>query len=285
MARPSRARPRHDDRRRTLLKRPMKKRIFITGVSSGIGRATAELLVRHGHKVWGTSRDPARLPALAGLHPVALDLSDTAAARASFRHALAEAGYFDVVINNAGSGHFDPSATVSAEVIADQFQVLVFAQIALCQEALAAMEERGHGLIVNVSSMAARLPVPFMGAYNAAKAAFASFTMTLQIELRGSRIHVVDLQPADIRTAFNEAVRRDPDNPALAAVWEQVDRNLKAAPPPELVARRIALLVRQKHPPARVTIGGAFQATVAPLIFKLIPQGVRLWGLKKYYRM
>ena len=62
-------------------------------------------------------------------------------------------------------------------------------------------------------------------------------------------------------------------------------QNLKAAPAPEFVARRIALLVRQTHPPARVTIGGAFQATVAPLIFKLIPQSVRLWGLKKYYRM
>ena len=258
---------------------------IVTGASSGIGRATAELLVRQGHEVWGTSRDPTRVPSLSGLHPVALDLSDTAGACASFQQALAQAGHFDVVINNAGSGHFDPSATVSAEVISEQFQVLVFAQIALCQEALASMQGRGEGLIINVSSMAARLPVPFMGAYNAAKAALASFTMTLQIELRGSRIHVVDLQPADIRTAFNEAVRRDSDDPALAWVWEQVDQNLQAAPPPEFVARRIALLVRQTHPPARVTIGGAFQATVAPLIFKLIPQSVRLWGLKKYYRM
>ena len=232
-----------------------------------------------------TSRNPARLPVLAGLHPIPLDLSETAAARASFQRALAEAGHFDVVINNAGSGHFDPSATVSQEVIAQQFQVLVFAQIALCQEALAAMERRGGGLIVNVSSMAARLPVPYMGAYNAAKAALASFTMTLQIELRGSPIRLVDLQPADIHTSFNEAVQRDARDPALASVWQQVDQNFKAAPPPEFVARRLALLVREKNPPARITIGGAFQATVAPLIFKLIPQNVRLWGLKKYYRM
>lgn len=261
------------------------QRIFITGASSGIGRATAELLVRQGHEVWGTSRDPARVPVRERLHPVALDLADTAAARASFRAALAEAGDFDVVINNAGSGHFDPSATLSETVIAEQFQLLVFAQIALCQEALAAMQRRGRGLIVNVTSMAARLPVPFMGAYNAAKAAMASFTMTLQLELRDSPVRVVDLQPADIHTSFNEAVRRDADDPALAAVWEQVDQNLKAAPSPQFVARRIALLVRQKHPPPRITIGGAFQATVAPLIFKLLPQEVRVWGLKKYYKM
>ena len=85
-----------------------KQRIFITGASSGIGCATAELLVRQGHEVWGTSRDPARVPALAGLHPVALDLSDTAAARASFRRALEEAGHFDVVINNASARKRSP---------------------------------------------------------------------------------------------------------------------------------------------------------------------------------
>ena len=262
-----------------------KQRIFLTGASSGIGRATAELLVRQGHEVWGTSRDLTRLPAHERFHPVALDLRDSAAAVASFQCARAEAGHFDVVINNAGSGHFDPAATVSAELIAEQFQILVFAQIALCQAALAAMDARGSGMIVNVSSMAARLPVPFMSAYNAAKAAFASFTMTLQLELCGSEISVVDLQPADIHTAFNEAVQRNPNDPALRAVWEQVDQNLRAAPPPEFVARRIALLLRQAHPPARVTIGGAFQATVAPLIFKLLPQGVRVWGLKRYYRL
>ncbi len=264
----------------------MNKRIFLTGASSGIGRATAELLVRQGHEVWGSSRNLARLPVLTGLHPVALDLSDTAAARASFQRAWAEAGHFDVVINNAGSGHFDSSSTVSAEVIAEQFQVLVFAQIELCQLALRAMGRRGDGLIINVTSMAARLPVPYMSAYNAAKAALASFTMTLQIELRRSPIRVVDLQPADIRTSFNEAVvKKAATDPALAQVWEQIDANLQAAPPPSLVARQIERLIRQKNPPPRVTVGGFFQAGVAPLIFKFLSQRIRLWGLQQYYRM
>ena len=118
----------------------------------------------------------------------------------------AEAGYFDVVINNAGAGHFDPVASISSEVVSQQFQILVFAQIALCQLALGAMQKRGSGLIINVSSLAARLPVPFMSAYNAAKAAMASFSMTLQLELRDSKVRVVDLQPADICTSFNDAV-------------------------------------------------------------------------------
>ena len=194
----------------------MSRRIFLTGASSGIGLATAELLVRQGDEVWGTSRDLARLPALNGFHPVALDLADSDSARASFDRALAEAGHFDVVINNAGSGHFDQAATLSPEVWHEQFQILLFAQIVLCQRALEAMRAHGSGLIINVSSMAARLPVPYMSAYNAAKAALASFTMTLQLELSGSAVRVVDVQPADIRTSFNEAlVKKRPNDPAL----------------------------------------------------------------------
>lgn len=264
----------------------MGRRIFITGASSGIGRATAQLLVRRGHEVWGTSRDPARLPALENFHPVTLDLADSASARASFDRALAEAGHFDVLINNAGSGHFDEAATLPPAVWHEQFQILVFAQIALCQRALEGMRAQGSGLIVNVSSMAARLPVPYMSAYNAAKAALASFTMTLQLELSGSAVRVVDVQPADIRTSFNEAVvQKQANDPTLAQVWKQVDANLQAAPPPELVARRIVRLIGQENPPPRITVGGAFQAGVAPLIFRLLPQRVRLWGLRRYYRL
>lgn len=264
----------------------MSRRIFITGASSGIGRATAELLVRQGDEVWGTSRDQARLPVLNGFHSVALDLADSDSARTSFDRALAEAGRFDVVINNAGSGHFDQAATLSREVWHEQFQILLFAQIALCQRALEAMRAHGSGLIINVSSMAARLPVPYMSAYNAAKAALASFTMTLQLELSGSAVRVVDVQPADIRTSFNEAlVQKRPNDPALVPVWKIVDANLQAAPPPERVARTIVRLIEQKNPPPRITVGGAFQAGVGPLIFRLLPQRVRVWGLRRYYRL
>ena len=113
-------------------------------------------------------------------------------------------------------------------------------QLALARNATA----RGMGLIINVTSLASRLPVPFMAAYNAAKAAMAAFTMSIQLELTHSRIRIVDLQPADICTAFNNAVTKDHrDQRILQPGWrkhgETVDRNMKAAPKPELVAQRI----------------------------------------------
>jgi NAD(P)-dependent dehydrogenase (short-subunit alcohol dehydrogenase family) len=264
------------------------KRVFITGASAGIGLATAKLLADRGDEVWGTSRDLARIPELPRLHAVRLDLGDTVSLGENFKAALCEAGHFDVVINNAGSGHFGPAEFLSADAVHDQFQTVVFAHIELCRLALLSMRAHGSGRIINVTSLASRLPVPFMGAYNAAKAAMASFTMSLQIELEDSNIRVIDLQPGDIRTDFNDAVAKtDGGDPRYTArveqAWRVVDRNMKAAPEPELVARRIAKLIDASNPPPRVTVGDSFQSIVAPLIFRFLPQRVRIWGLKKYY--
>jgi NAD(P)-dependent dehydrogenase (short-subunit alcohol dehydrogenase family) len=266
------------------------KRIFLTGASSGIGLVVAKLLASRGDEVWGTSRDAARVPASPHIHPIRLDLGDNVSLGESFKVALREAGHFDVVINNAGSGHFGPGELLSADAVHDQFQTVVFAHIELCRLALLSMRAHGSGRIINVTSLASRLPVPFMGAYNAAKAAMASFTMSLQLELAGSDIRVIDVQPGDIRTDFNDAITRtdggDPPYTArLEQVWRVVDRNMKVAPKPELVARRIAELIDAANPPPRVTVGDSFQAIVAPLIFRFLPQRVRIWGLKKYYRL
>lgn len=266
------------------------KRIFITGASAGIGLATAKLLAERGDEVWGTSRDPARVPRLPRLHAVRLDLSDNVSLGESFRQALREACHFDVVINNAGSGHFGPGEHLSPEAIQAQFQTVCFAHIEICRLALSSMRAHGTGRLINVTSLASRLPVPFMAAYNAAKAAMASFILSLQLETAGSNIRIIDLQPADILTSFNDAVARTDGGDArytelVEHAWRVVDKNMQAAPKPDLVARRIAKLIDQKNPPPRATVGGTFQATIAPFIFRFLPQRVRIWGLKNYYRL
>src|SRR5436189_1509092 len=220
------------------------KRIFLTGASSGIGLATARLLVACGNEVWATSRNPERIPEMPRLHPMPLDLGDPRSVEEAFNTALTEAGHFDVLINNAGSGHFGPAGNLSKNEIASQFQILVFGHVQLMQLALHAMQARGEGLIVNVTSLAGRLPVPFMAAYNAAKAAMASFTMSIQLELPDSRVRIVDLQPGDICTDFNEAViksevRNQGYAGTTAKAWDKVERNMKDAPKPDLVARRV----------------------------------------------
>src|SRR5260370_5918866 len=224
------------------------KNVFLTGASSGIGLSIAKLLVAEGKEVWANSRNLQRIPRMPQLHPVRLDLGDPRSVEGAFNAALAEASHFDVLINNAGAGHFGPAELLPTETIASQFQILVFGQIQLMQLALRHMQPRGEGLIISVSSLASRLPVPFMAAYNAAKAAIASFTMSIQLELGNSRVHIVDLQPADIPTEFNLGVVRSTDgNPCydtkIAKTWEITERNMKNAPTPDLVARNGLRLV------------------------------------------
>jgi short-subunit dehydrogenase len=264
------------------------KKIFLTGASTGIGKAVAIAATKRGHEVWGTSRDVSRLPTMPRLHPVQLDLSQPDSIANAYNTALAEAGGFDVLINNAGSGHFGPAENLSDKEIADQFQVLVFGQLQLMRLALKAMQSRSHGLIINVSSLASRLPVPFMAAYNSAKAALAAFTMSIQLELPASGVRIVDLQPGDICTDFNDAVTKseehDPRYEAkVAKTWHAVECNLKNAPKPELVGRRVCELIDQSNPPLRIAVGDLFQTKVAPMIFRFLPQRIRIWGLKKYY--
>jgi|ERR1043166_8262 NAD(P)-dependent dehydrogenase (short-subunit alcohol dehydrogenase family) len=264
------------------------KQIFITGASAGIGLAIAKALCDRGDEVWGTSRNPTRLAELPRLHPVQLNLADPDSIERAFHQALSEAGHFDVVVNNAGSGHFGPAESLSLARVAEQFQVLVLGQIQLMQLALRAMRGHEKGLIVNVTSLASRLPVPFMAAYNAGKAAMASFTMSVQLELPDSRVRIVDLEPGDISTGFNDAmiknVAADPRYDArVAKTWGAVEKNMRAAPSPELVARRLLRLIDDVDPPPRVTVGDAFQTKIAPLINRFLPQRIRIWGLKKYY--
>ena len=262
------------------------KRIFLTGASSGIGLATGQVLLARGDELWGTSREPNNLIKHERFHPVRLDLSNERDIDAAFARALDEAGHFDVVINNAGSGHFGPAEILSPDETRNQFQVVFFAHVRLTQLALAAMRQRDNGLIINVTSLASLLPVPFMAAYNAAKSAMVAFTMSLQIELGAGNIHIVDLQPADIRTNFNDAIKPSSDasyKERVEKTWKAVDKNMKEAPAPEVVARAISRLIDQKNPPMRIIVGGAFQAKIAPLIYRFLPQRTRIWGLKQYY--
>jgi short-subunit dehydrogenase len=264
------------------------KKVFLTGASSGIGLAIGKLLVAQGHEVWGTSRSLERIPKMPRWHAVRLDLSDPLSIEEAFNAAFAEAGYFDVLINNAGAGHFGPAELLPPETIASQFQILVFGQIQLMDLALKQMQARGEGLIINVTSLASRLPVPFMAAYNAAKAALASFTMSIQLELSNSPVRVVDLQPGDIRTEFNQGVIKTAKadtryDAKVTKTWEVVEHVMKNAPGPDLVARHVLKLINAERPPPRITVGDLFQSKIAPLIFRFLPQRVRLWGLKRYY--
>lgn len=267
------------------------KTVFLTGASSGIGLKTAQLLTTQGFKVWGTSRNPARLPKLPGFQPVRMDLARTDSIRDGFAAASKEAGAFDVLINNAGAGAFGLLETMPTEMVCEQFQVLLEAPAELIRLALPQMRKRGRGMIINVTSLAAILPVPFMTPYSAAKAALSLLTQGLRVELANTAIRVVEIRPGDINTAFHNATKKvnaeasPEDQGRMRAAWETQLRNMATAPSPAVVAKTILRVMENPRPPARVTVGGFFQARVAPLAARLLPPRLLEFGLRQYYRL
>lgn len=260
-------------------------RALLTGVSSGIGLATARRLIDEGWEVWGTSRDRRRLPELPRLRPVEMDLANPAAIEAACRRAIAEAGAFDALINNAGDGVFGPLENLPDDEVRRQFETLFFGPLALIRAVLPGMRARGAGTIVNVTSLAARLPIPFLAPYNSAKSALEALSATLALELAGSGVRVVDVQPGDIATSFNRAVRRTGTSGGYEAdadrTWNTLEREMAAAPPPSLVAN--AILRALSVPAPRITVGGFFQARIAPLALRLLPHRAILWATARYY--
>ena len=235
-------------------------KIFLTGASCGIGLATAHLLTRHGCEVWGTSREASRLPTLPGFHPVVLDLQQPGP--------LPDVP-FDVLINNAGTGLFGPLESLPAEAITAQFQLLFHAPLALAQLVLPGMKQRGRGLIINITSLAAQFPVPYLTPYNAAKAALSSATQSLRMELADTPIRVVEIQPGDIQTGSYNAVRHPvtgPESPRCDRAWEAYRRHIRSAPPPDRVARAIWRVMNSRRPPPIVTVGSLWQSRLGPFL-------------------
>ena len=268
------------------------KRVLLTGASSGIGRAICERLLSSGHSVWGTSRDESRLPSHERFHPVELDLTQVDRLRPAVESVLDASGGVDVLINNAGLAVFGPIESISQSQLEDQFQLLVFAPMEIVRTVLPGMRERGGGTVINMSSLAAQFPVPFMGPYSAAKAALSALTWSLQMELCNTPVRMVDLQPGDIDTRFNETfVPADlalaPEYLANCARARRVfDAHTRSGPPAELIARAVSKIIESREaPPPVIYCGDLFQSVIAPGLVRFVPQSWVREVTRRYYRL
>lgn len=247
---------------------------FITGASTGLGRAFAEMLLADGVRVWGTARDTARLAPLVAGFPalftaVVLDLRDGVRAEAVFREADRAAGGFDVVINNAGYGVFADFAATDFAVWADQLQVMLVNTARLSHAALGGMLARNRGALVNISSLAAEFPLPFQAAYNIAKSGLSALNESLMMEVSGTGVVILDVRPGDYRTDFEGSVLRPKGagepGPRMARAWTAFVAMMESGPAPAHAAAALRrALLRQRS--ATVRTGRFFQAVIAPFI-------------------
>ena len=181
----------------------MYSKVLVTGASAGLGEGFVRMLLDEGLEVWGTSRRPRQLPERDRFHPVELDLRNADSLKDFLDNVLRQGPPFDLVVNNAGYGAFYPFDKFPENEIGGQIDVLLSGPIQICRQAYSGMHQRGHGVLVNVSSLAAEFPLPYMSLYNASKSGLSGFSQSLILESRGSGVTVIDFQPGDFTTSFN----------------------------------------------------------------------------------
>ena len=259
---------------------------LITGGTSGLGLSFSKMLAEEGVKVVSVSRNPELLPKVEGLTGVSLDLANMASARDFVEGYLREPGAPDLLVNNAGYGAFSEWGKFPEEEIARQIGVLLSAPIFLCRAFAPKMADRGSGGIVNVSSIAAMFPLPYMPLYNAAKAGLSAFSASLALEYKAVPF-VADFRLGDFRTNFNKSASKgttvqpgsSPDR-----AWSQIEKQLDASPAPIVAARALRRVLRRRQGGV-VYSGGLFQARVAPLLFRLAPTWVVHALLRNRYKL
>jgi NAD(P)-dependent dehydrogenase (short-subunit alcohol dehydrogenase family) len=180
----------------------MSKTVLITGASSGIGRLTAELMVRHGWRVAATARDTAALEAVLGATPFVLDVTDERQIQETVARVIQRFGRIDVLVNNAGYGVFGPLEGASPEIIERQFRTNVLGPISLIRRVMPHMRDQGGGTIVNVSSVGGRIAAPFASLYHASKFAIEGLSESLRYEASLHKIRIKLVEPAHFKTGF-----------------------------------------------------------------------------------
>ena len=180
------------------------KVILLTGASSGIGFQTAEYLAKQGHKVYGAARRVEQMEALKplGVVPLMLDLTQEASIAEAVAHVIAREKRIDVLINNAGYGLLGAVEDVELSEARKQFEVNVFGLAAITKAVLPYMRAQKQGTIINISSIAGRISMPFWAWYTATKHSIEAFSDALRMEVASKGIHVAVIEPGGIKTSF-----------------------------------------------------------------------------------
>jgi NAD(P)-dependent dehydrogenase (short-subunit alcohol dehydrogenase family) len=182
---------------------------FITGTSRGFGREWALAALERGDRVVGTARNPASLEDITERYgpeqflPLPLDVTDRSADFAAIKQAHEHFGELDIVVNNAGYGHFGMIEELTEQEARDQIETNLFGALWVTQAALPYMREQRRGHIVQVSSIGGISAFPTIGIYHASKWGLEGFSQALSQEVKGFGIHVTLIEPGGFSTDWS----------------------------------------------------------------------------------
>lgn len=239
-------------------------RVLITGAGRAIGAATATELARAGHEVIATARDVAMLDSL----EVAMRLTLDVTSEASIIEALANAGEIDAVVNNAASHGQGPLEDYPPDRLREVFETNTFGPLRLLQHVLPSWRIRGHGVIVNISSVQGRVSSPLEGVYSGSKYALEAFSEALHYEVRHFGIRTVIIEPGYISPGMKPVpqLERSPAYEGLLNDWDGTDAKLTGPtgrPGPEIVGRAVLRAIEDESTPLRVPVGADAELILA----------------------
>jgi len=261
--------------------------VLITGASSGIGHTTAEYLAGVGHRVFGASRTQ---PIGANFEWICMDVTSEESVGEAVDKVLERAGRIDVLINNAGLGIVGPLEETTDALIYQVFNTNVMGALRVCRKVIPVFRQQRKGLILNISSIAAEIGLPFRGVYSATKASLDALTESLSMELKEFNIHVCSLLPGDIATNINQnrLVASLQKNSVYARTFTKIHRQINEevsnADKPIVIARAIARIIETPHPRLHYTVGPFLQKTAIWLRI-LLPQRFFERLLMRFYGM
>ena len=239
----------------------MKSKIaIVTGASSGIGEATAELLANSGYKVYGTSRKGAQA-AQRSYKMIALDVNSEESIEAALKEVVQIEGRIDLVVNNAGFGVAPGGAEESSiEQTKMIFDTNFFGIVRMTRAVVPYMRKQGEGRIINIGSILGLIPAPYMATYAATKHAVEGFSESLDHELRTRGIRVSVIEPGYTNTQFEANTQEvdaklDEYTIARKALEKLIKIAVAGGDDPKVVANVVLKAANAKHPKLRYAAG------------------------------
>jgi short-subunit dehydrogenase len=265
-----------------------RRTVLITGVSSGIGRATARLLAERSYSVFGGSRNPSSAGTVPGVEVLPLDVCSDESVRECIDTLLAKAARLDILVNNAGYALRGALEETTIQQAKAQFETNLFGVSRMVKGVLPIMRRQGTGQIVNVSSAAGICPLPFVGFYSASKFALEGYTEALRHEAMPFKIKVSLVEPGAVKTQFWENQQEASDRVSDYDPWRQRLTEMRQqfhqkAIEPIAVAQTILKILESESPKLRYTVGNDAARIVR--MRRLMPAGMFEKGMRRNLRL
>lgn len=260
---------------------------MVTGVSSGIGRETAQLLAQRGARVFGTVRNLQSAAPIHGVEIIQMDVTDDASVSEAVQGIVQQAGPVQILVNNAGYSLTGALEETSLTEARQQFETNFFGVLRVTNAVLPGMRQAGYGWIVNIGSVLGFMPAPYMGIYVASKHALEGYTETLDHEVREFGVRAVLVEP--FYTKSNISQNEKSAQTALKEyaaqrqrMKEAVQKGVEHGDEPLLVAEAVFRAVTVKMPRLRYPVG---KGVLLSRLRRFLPASMFDWAIRKESRL